>query len=70
MTRSYLTYPAQSDSVLFLLLIGPRVSWEGLLSPVLPTQLRSVRALSAPAVTLLTGDWKNKKAPGELSLSN
>ncbi|KAB5555761.1 hypothetical protein PHYPO_G00037820 [Pangasianodon hypophthalmus] len=42
---------------------GPRGSWEGLLSPVLPTQLTAVRSLSAPAVTLLTGDWKDKKAP-------
>ncbi|XP_047672976.1 transcription elongation regulator 1-like protein isoform X2 [Tachysurus fulvidraco] len=42
---------------------GPRSTWEGLLSPVLPTQLTAMRALSAPAVTLLTGDWKDKKAP-------
>ncbi|KAK3560074.1 hypothetical protein QTP86_033799 [Hemibagrus guttatus] len=42
---------------------GPRSTWEGLLSPVLPTQLTAMRSLSAPAVTLLTGNWKDKKAP-------
>ncbi|XP_017339918.1 transcription elongation regulator 1-like protein [Ictalurus punctatus] len=42
---------------------GPRGSWEGLLTPVLPTQLTAVRSLSAPALTLLAGDWKDKKAP-------
>ncbi|TSK14898.1 Transcription elongation regulator 1-like protein [Bagarius yarrelli] len=42
---------------------GPRGAWERLLSPVLPTQLTAMRSLSAPAVTLLAGDWKDKKAP-------
>ncbi|XP_062859999.1 transcription elongation regulator 1-like protein [Trichomycterus rosablanca] len=42
---------------------GSRRSWEGLLSSCLPTQITAVRSLPSPTVTLLTGDWKARKAP-------
>lgn len=70
MVRFNLYFLAHSNSVFSILLIGPRSTWEGLLSPVLPTQLTAMRSLSAPAVTFLTGDWKDKKAPGEQGLSD
>ncbi|XP_066521352.1 transcription elongation regulator 1-like protein [Hoplias malabaricus] len=42
---------------------GSRSSWESLLSPVLPAQITAVTSLSAPSVTLVSGDWKDQMAP-------
>ncbi|XP_076855548.1 transcription elongation regulator 1-like protein [Brachyhypopomus gauderio] len=41
---------------------GSRNSWKGLLSPVLPAQITAVTSLTAPGVTLVTGDWKGQTA--------
>ncbi|KTF85230.1 hypothetical protein cypCar_00022493 [Cyprinus carpio] len=41
---------------------GTRNSWEGLLGPILPSQITAVTSLSAPGVTLLTGNWKKQRA--------
>ncbi|KAA0724925.1 Transcription elongation regulator 1-like protein [Triplophysa tibetana] len=40
---------------------GTRSSWEGLLGPVLPSHLAAVTSLTAPVVTLLTGNWKEQR---------
>ncbi|XP_051958156.1 transcription elongation regulator 1-like protein [Xyrauchen texanus] len=37
---------------------GTRSTWEGFLGPVLPSQVKS---LSAPGVTLLTGNWRERR---------
>ncbi|XP_036427945.1 transcription elongation regulator 1-like protein [Colossoma macropomum] len=42
---------------------GSRRAWESLLSPVLPAQIATVTSLSAPGVTVVTGDWKDQTAP-------
>ncbi|KAK9965899.1 hypothetical protein ABG768_004964 [Culter alburnus] len=45
---------------------GTRSSWEGLLGPVLPSQITAVTSLSAPGVTLLTGNWKKQRAADKM----
>ncbi|KAL7856663.1 hypothetical protein SRHO_G00155620 [Serrasalmus rhombeus] len=42
---------------------GSRRAWKSLLSPVLPAQIATVTSLSAPGVTVVTGDWKDQTAP-------
>ncbi|XP_052427459.1 transcription elongation regulator 1-like protein [Carassius gibelio] len=39
---------------------GTRRSWEGLLGPILPSRITAVTSLTAPGVTLLTGNWKKQ----------
>ncbi|XP_059387363.1 transcription elongation regulator 1-like protein [Carassius carassius] len=45
---------------------GTRSSWEGLLGPILPSQITAVTSLSAPGVTLLTGNWKKQRATDKI----
>ncbi|XP_016415116.1 transcription elongation regulator 1-like protein [Sinocyclocheilus rhinocerous] len=45
---------------------GTRSSWEGFLGPVLPSQITAVTSLSAPGVTLLTGNWKKQRATDKI----
>ncbi|XP_056626466.1 transcription elongation regulator 1-like protein [Triplophysa dalaica] len=40
---------------------GTRSSWEGLLGPVLPSHFTAVTSLTAPGVTLFTGNWKEQR---------
>ncbi|RXN07041.1 transcription elongation regulator 1 [Labeo rohita] len=44
---------------------GTRSSWEGLL-PILPSQITAVTSLTAPGVTLLTGNWKKQRATNKI----
>ncbi|XP_016365839.1 transcription elongation regulator 1-like protein [Sinocyclocheilus rhinocerous] len=45
---------------------GTRSSWEGLLGPILPSRITAVTSLTAPGVTLLTGNWKKQKATNKI----
>ncbi|XP_077056346.1 transcription elongation regulator 1-like protein [Siphateles boraxobius] len=45
---------------------GTRRSWESLLGPVIPSQITALTSLSAPGVTLLTGNWKGQRPTNKI----
>ncbi|XP_051968988.1 transcription elongation regulator 1-like protein [Xyrauchen texanus] len=45
---------------------GTRNRWEGLLGPVLPSQITAVRSLTSPGVTILTGNWREQRATDKI----
>nr|XP_055032047.1 transcription elongation regulator 1-like protein [Misgurnus anguillicaudatus] len=45
---------------------GRRNTWESLLGPVLPSHITAVTSLTAPGVTLLTGNWKEQRTAGKI----
>ncbi|KAF4106332.1 transcription elongation regulator 1-like protein isoform X1 [Onychostoma macrolepis] len=45
---------------------GTRSSWEGLLGPILPSQITAVTSLTSPGLTLLTGNWKKQRSTNKI----